>query len=140
MGKYDSIIHLPHHISEKHPQMSMDKRAAQFQPFMALTGFSGAIAETERLTESRKIPGSDLLQILDEKLSVLRAETAAQRHPEVTVTWFKPDGKKKGGAYVCITGTVKKIDGISRTLLMDDGTKIAAGQILDLQIQDLFPE
>ena len=140
MGKYDSIIRLPHHVSEKHPQMSPEKRAAQFQSFMALSGFTGAIAETGRLTESRKDPGSDLLQMLEGKLSILRAESAEQAHPEVTVTYFRPDEKKKGGAYLCITGKIKKIDGINRILIMDDGTKIAAGQILDLQIQADIPE
>ena len=35
--KYDDIIDLPHHVSSKHPQMSIDARAAQFAPFAALT-------------------------------------------------------------------------------------------------------
>ena len=46
MGLYDDIINLPHHVSEKHPQMSMLQRAAQFAPFAALTGHDKAIEET----------------------------------------------------------------------------------------------
>ena len=35
--KYEEIINLPHHVSKKHPQMSLQERAAQFAPFAALT-------------------------------------------------------------------------------------------------------
>lgn len=30
--KYQDIINKPHHVSQRHPQMSMAKRAAQFHP------------------------------------------------------------------------------------------------------------
>ncbi len=43
MGNYDDIINLPHHVSKRHPQMSMWNRAAQFAPFAALTGYDDAI-------------------------------------------------------------------------------------------------
>ena len=45
-GKYDAILHLPHHVSKKHPPMPMADRAAQFAPFAALTGYDAAIRET----------------------------------------------------------------------------------------------
>ncbi len=37
--KYEDIINLPHHVSKKHPRLSMEKRAAQFAPFAALKGY-----------------------------------------------------------------------------------------------------
>ena len=46
MGNYDDIIHLSHHVSKRHPQMSMWNRAAQFAPFAALTGYEDAILES----------------------------------------------------------------------------------------------
>lgn len=53
MGKYDDIINLPHHVSKRHPRLSMKQRAAQFAPFAALSGFEDAIIETSRITETR---------------------------------------------------------------------------------------
>lgn len=44
--KYGDIIGLPHHVSKRHPQMSMRNRAAQFAPFAALVGHGEAIDNT----------------------------------------------------------------------------------------------
>lgn len=44
--KYADMLEMKHHISKKHPQMSIYDRAAQFAPFAALTGHSEAINET----------------------------------------------------------------------------------------------
>jgi hypothetical protein len=43
---YNDIINLPHHVSTRHPQMTMEARAAQFSSFAALTGHEDAIEET----------------------------------------------------------------------------------------------
>ena len=48
---YDDIINLPHHVSSKHPRMSMYNRAAQFSPFAALTGYEKAIEEARKKQE-----------------------------------------------------------------------------------------
>lgn len=45
---YDDIIHLPHPVSTRHPQMSPEQRAAQFAPFAALSGHKESIAQTAR--------------------------------------------------------------------------------------------
>lgn len=50
---YDDIIHLPHHVSSKHPRMPMAMRAAQFAPFAALNGYEKALEETERKNTER---------------------------------------------------------------------------------------
>ena len=52
MENYSDIINLPHHVSKKHPQMSMWNRAAQFAPFAALTGYDNAIKDTAQENES----------------------------------------------------------------------------------------
>lgn len=53
MGKYDDIINLPHHQSEKRPHMSMRDRAAQFAPFAALTGFEEKIDDAGKISQKR---------------------------------------------------------------------------------------
>ena len=52
MDNYDDIINLPHHVSKRHPQMSMWNRAAQFAPFAALTGYEDAIKDKAQENES----------------------------------------------------------------------------------------
>lgn len=44
---YESIINHPHHVSKKHPSMTMRERAAQFSPFSALSGFDAVLKEAE---------------------------------------------------------------------------------------------
>ena len=60
MGKYDDIINLPHHVSKRHPQMSMWNRAAQFAPFAAVSGHEDAIKSTmEKIQEDFEQVSSD---------------------------------------------------------------------------------
>ena len=50
---YADIIDLPHYEPRRHPRMEAEKRAAQFAPFAALTGFDQAVDETARQTQAR---------------------------------------------------------------------------------------
>ena len=130
MGEYDDIINLPHHVSRKHPQMSIHDRAAQFAPFAALTGHGEAIAETARLTD-RKIELDDYERLkLDEKLLILQEQIMEM--PEISVTYFCPDEKKEGGRYVTLTKALRKINVVERTLLMEDGMQIRIEDILEV--------
>ena len=69
--KYDSILHLPHHVSRTRPQMSMSDRAAQFAPFAALTGYHAAVQETGRFTDSKIELDEDMLTMLNLKYQLL---------------------------------------------------------------------
>ena len=51
--EYDDIINLPHHVSKRHPQMSMLARAAQFAPLSALTGYGAEIKKSAQRVEER---------------------------------------------------------------------------------------
>jgi len=120
---YADIIDLPHHVSTRHPQMSMKKRAAQFSPFAAMVGHDAAIQETARLTEEQLELSEDEKAVIDEKLQWIQAHIKEQ--PEITITFFKPDEKKIGGAYVTVTGSAKKIDTYLHTIILTDNTSIS---------------
>lgn len=128
--RYDDIIHLPHHVSTAHPPMPAADRAAQFSPFAALAGHEAAILETARLTDERAELDENAKAVLDEKLRMIQEMLPA--HPEITVTYFQPDAKKSGGAYVSVTGRVKKLDLYRQCLLMEDGLKIPLGELYDM--------
>lgn len=134
MGKYDDIIDLPHHISVSRPQMPMLDRAAQFMPFRALTGYEDAVHETARLTDKKPELTEDEKSLLDMKLQRLAEELPS--HPCVTLTWFRPDKKKTGGAYVTTTGQLKKIDDFAGALILLGGERIVIEDILDIQITE----
>lgn len=130
-GPYDDIIHLSHHVSPTRHPMPLADRAAQFSPFAALTGHGAAINETARLTDKRIEIGEDCKSVLSMKLNQL--EDIASDHPNVAITYFQPDEQKDGGAYVTITGGLKKIDNFEEAIIMMDGTKISIGEILEVE-------
>jgi hypothetical protein len=129
--QYDDIINLPHHVSLSRPHMSTHDRAAQFSPFAALTGYEGAIKETARLTYQRMELDETERTMLDEKLRILLEQLSNQ--PVIEITYFQPDEKKNGGAYMSAMGIVKKIDGYERTVVMKDDTRIAIEEIIGIE-------
>lgn len=132
---YSDIIDLPHHVSPTRPQMSMSDRAAQFSPFAALTGYDAAIKETGRLTDAHIELDEEELKQLNAKFQILADHL--NDNTEATITYFKPDERKEGGAYLTTTTSLKKIDIFKRLLTLRDGTKIHMDQIIDIE-SDLF--
>ena len=68
---------------------------------------------------------------LDRRQAVLLEHIAEQ--PEITVTWFQPDERKDGGAYLTAAGRLKKLDAIQRMLVLVDGTKILLDDVASLE-------
>lgn len=131
-NKYDDIINLPHHTSATHPRMAMIDRAAQFSPFAALTGHGAALDETARLTDAFIELDECEKAVINEKLQMI--SDFISEAPEISVIYFEPDSKKSGGAYVTVTGTVKKIDSYGHQIIMTDGKHISVEQIYELQV------
>lgn len=135
--KYADIIGLPHHTSPTRPRMSVSARAAQFAPFAALTGYGAAVDETARLTDDMIVLDENAKAMLDGKLQIIAEHIGG--HPEVTITYFEPDKKKSGGAYISVTGRVKEIDEYERVVKLCDGVKIPIEQIYGITTE-LFTE
>lgn len=133
LHRYDAIINLPHHVSQTHPPMSRLERAAQFSPFAALTGYEDAARETARLTDSQRELAEDEKLLLERRLQQIQAQLEAGRIPAVSVTWFRPDTKKQGGAYVTTEAAVKRIDELERAVVLTNGDKIAVEAIIGIE-------
>lgn len=127
MGKYDDIIDLPHPNSERHPRMPMANRAAQFSPFAALTGYEDTVRETARLTDGRVELTEEEKSILDGKLQALKPGGRA------AITYFQPDAKKQGGAYLTASGEVKRVDGTAGAVILADGRRVPIEDILEVE-------
>ena len=131
MNKYDDIINLPHHVSERHPQLGRDSYAAQFSPFAALTGYDGIVEEIARVTDERIELDDDSKDRISYKLGIVLDHLDDK--PEVTVTYFLPDKKKDGGKYVTATGIITAFDRYERIIQLSDGPRIPVDDLLDIQ-------
>ena len=128
--QYCDIISHRHYVSPSRPRMSVHSRAAQFAPFAALTGYDDLIGESARYTEeeceldeSRKAELNDRLVFL-----LSRAEP-----PETTVTYFSPDGKKRGGQYLTVTDRAVKVDPYRRRLVFASGLALPVDSIVEVE-------
>lgn len=132
INKYKDIIHLPHHVSKKHPQMAIKDRAAQFAPFAAVVGHEEAIKEVARYTDQRKELDETEKAVIDNQLQEI--ESQLPNSNPVEIVYFQPDVLKSGGAYIVHVGKVKKIDSYTGTLQMIDGVHIAINEIARITI------
>lgn len=68
--------------------------------------------------------------VLDEKLRMIQEMLPAR--PEITVTYFQPDAKKSGGAYVSVTGPGEEAGSV-RSVPFDGGrAEIPLGELYDM--------
>ena len=135
--EYDDIINLPHHKSDRHHPMPMSKRAAQFAPFAALSGYGEELEELTRLTERRRALSDAEERELNEKLNLLRAKIDAQ--PVISATYFVPDPRKEGGKYITKTGSVRRLDLNARRLIFTDAYEVPIDALSALE-GEIFPK
>lgn len=129
-NKYAHILNMPHHTSKTRPRMSLSRRAAQFAPFAALTGYEAVIEETARQTEDAVCLDESQVARIDRCLQRLKEEIG--RHPAVWVKVFCPDARKAGGSYRVIRGKVKKIDELLQKMVLNSGETIPFEHIVQI--------
>ena len=134
LERYGSIINLPHPISKKHPRMPLWERAAQFSPFDALTGYSDAVKETARQTDSKRELTEDEKEQVNEKLQILYESLQRGEPAAAKIEYFEPDLKKEGGAYLTVQGKILKFDLYRRKITMEGDRKIPIDQIQEISL------
>lgn len=127
---YDDLLFLPHPRSMNRRPMPRIGRAAQFAPFAALSGYDDAVQETARLTDCRTEPDTEQLALMNEKIHALLEIIRDQ--PQITITYFEPDSRKSGGAYLNVTGRIRRVDDINRQIILTDRTVIAMDSICEI--------
>ena len=130
MNNYEDIINMPHHVSTKHPQMSLENRAAQFAPFAALTGYNDIIKETSRLTDMKLELSEEMKDIINDKLNFLNEKIKSK--PIATITYFIKDKVKEGGSYITVTSKIKQIDLVNKYIILTNKKKISINDIIGI--------
>ena len=132
--KYDAILNAPHWNPRSRPRIPMEKRAAQFQPFDPLEGYSDAIVETARETDAERWLDETSIDAINQTLSQLRPRL--KDRPTVSATWFEADSRKSGGAYRTTVGVVKKLDEYIGQMVFEDGTAVPLASLFSLCLDD----
>lgn len=128
---YEDIINLPHHELTTRQRMPRINRAASFAPFAALTGYDDAVRETARLTSERIELDEGTKEVLNDKLRI--ALDKADEQPEISITYFLPDTRKSGGAYVTVKAVIKRIDEYERLVILTDKSTIPIDDIYEIE-------
>ena len=131
MNKYDNIINLPHYISKYRTHLSPSQRASQFAPFSALTGYSDAIKEKEKILVDKIILEDDEKELINECLQKLSNDI--KNNPYVTITYFVKDKLTDKGNYLTISGNLKKIDIINKWIILTSNIKIELDNIIKIK-------
>jgi len=132
--RYDNLIDNPRPLART--PMDSIKRAAQFAPFAALTGYEDQISETSRITDAEIFLDENEKDIIDYRLQLLQGRLLEQ--PTVEITYFVADrelhrgSQKTGGKYLVKKGIVKKIDAYEMVVIFIDGERIPIDSIVKI--------
>ena len=130
--RYEDIVNLPHPVSRNHPRMSMEKRAAQFSPFAAISGYEDACAEVRRYTEKEMEISEDQIEEINHILNDI--SMVIEKKPYVFLTYFQKDQRKQGGQYIEKKGRIVEINQEKGILIFEDGEKIEIEKLVSIAL------
>ena len=135
--RYDSLIYNQRPIASK--PMDKIKRAAQFAPFAALTGYDAEIEEASRLTEKEVYLDENEIDIIENKLQYIKNHI--NEDVSIEVTYYVSDktlhknSNKAGGEYLVIEGIAKKIDTYEKCIVFMNGDRVKLNSIINVEIK-----
>lgn len=118
--KYTDIMQLPAHHSAHHPPMARSRRAAQFMPFAALTGYEDLLKYTAAKHNmiTRIELDEDAKTQLNRVLVSIINQRAQGKTPQVEITVFEEQTENHLGSYVTYTGNVQAADMDQRSITL----------------------
>ena len=128
--RYNDILNMPYpnpEIEKDFPEKVL--HAAQVAPFAALTWYDEAVEETARLTDSKIELDEYQKSDLNDKLQFINN---SEDNEDVCITYFVPDKRKSGGAYITKKGIVLKVREYEKDVVMEDGTEIPIDDIIEI--------
>lgn len=132
--KYEDMLYLDPPVSKTHRKMSIQDRAAQFMPFVALTGYEDLIRESSRITQSRIELSETEIEELKHKLEILHRHEIEK--PLIKVQYFVHDLKKSGGSYQMVEKYLHRIDDIEKKIIFKDRTTIQFEEIISIEYEE----
>lgn len=134
MADYEMLLNRARPVPRTRRPMPSENRAAQFAPYAALVGFGELVDEEGRLVSQKLVLDEGQKERINRRLRLL-----SERLPgdvPVTLTVFVPDPLKAGGAYELRAGLLKRVDPVSQTLLLRDGSLFALEDLLAVEGAD----
>lgn len=125
--RYDDIINLDRPISN-HPKMDIKKRAAQFSPFAALTGYDDMILDASKIKFSKIESYDELESVISDKLNYLNNHI--KDRISVSITYYDYGNS----IYTIIKGIIKRIDTIHHNIKLENNKIIDMSDIIDIDI------
>ena len=114
--------------------MSLNDRAAQFAPFAALTGYEESLQEVLRPTTPKKNLTQEDKDIISAKLNFIITNKLKEN---ITITYFIPDLKKKGGKYEKVSKEIKRIDEVNKIITFIDNETVEINKVIDVTSKTL---